>query len=84
VDVRFNGGGNLSERLIADLSAKSPGKSYDRDGNVLGIVPDSRWLEIPGAGHVVYLESPDLFFGSLRRFFEAKSTDFEPLEGVEG
>lgn len=51
---------------------------------ILGIVPDSRWLEIPGAGHVVYLESPDLFFGSLRRFFEAKSTDFEPLEGVEG
>jgi 3-oxoadipate enol-lactonase len=51
---------------------------------ILGIVPDSRWLEIPGAGHVVYLERPDPFFGTLRRFFEAKSLDFEPLEGVEG
>ena len=51
---------------------------------ILDIVPDSRWLEIPGAGHVVYLEKPDQFFGSLRRFFERKTLDFEPLEGVEG
>ncbi len=51
---------------------------------ILDIVPNSRWLEIPGAGHVVYLESPDLFFGSLRRFFEMKSIDFAPIEGVEG
>jgi 3-oxoadipate enol-lactonase len=51
---------------------------------ILDIVPDSRWLEIPGSGHVVYLEQPDLFFGSLRRFFEAKSTEFSPLDGVEG
>jgi 3-oxoadipate enol-lactonase len=49
---------------------------------ILDVIPDSRWLEIPGSGHVVYLEQPDLFFGSLRRFFEAKSTDFEPLAGV--
>jgi 3-oxoadipate enol-lactonase len=34
---------------------------------ILDIVPNSRWLEIPGAGHVVYLESPDLFFGSRWR-----------------
>jgi 3-oxoadipate enol-lactonase len=51
---------------------------------ILDVIPDSRWLEIPGSGHVVYLEQPDLFFGSLRRFFEAKSTDFEPLAGVVG
>jgi len=51
---------------------------------ILNVIPDSRWLEIPGSGHVVYLEQPDLFFGSLRRFFEAKSLGFEPLEGVEG
>lgn len=51
---------------------------------ILDVIPDSRWLEIPGAGHVVYLESPELFFGSLRRFFEVKSLDFEPLEGVVG
>ena len=35
-------------------------------------------------GADVYLEQPDLFFGSLRRFFEAKSLDFQPLGGVEG
>ncbi|HSL17866.1 MAG TPA: alpha/beta hydrolase [Methylomirabilota bacterium] len=51
---------------------------------ILDVIPDSRWLEIPGSGHVVYLEQPDLFFGSLRRFFEAKSTAFEPLAGVVG
>ena len=51
---------------------------------ILDVIPDSRWLEIPGSGHVVYLEQPDLFFGSLERFFEVKSLDFEPLEGVVG
>ena len=49
---------------------------------ILDIIPDSRWMEIPGSGHVVYIEQPDLFFGSLKRFFEAKSLDFEPLDGV--
>ena len=51
---------------------------------ILDVIPDSRWLEIPGSGHVVYLEQPELFFGTLRRFFEAKSTAFEPLAGVVG
>ena len=51
---------------------------------ILDIVPSTRWLEIPGSGHVAYLEKPDPFFGTLRRFFEAKSLDFEPMEGVEG
>ena len=45
IDIRFNGGGNLSERLIADLSAKSAGQSVDRDGNVLSEVPSSRWTK---------------------------------------
>lgn len=45
IDIRFNGGGNLSERLIADLSAKSAGQSVDREGNVLGEVPSSRWTK---------------------------------------
>jgi tricorn protease len=45
VDVRFNGGGHLSERLIADLSAQSTGKSYDREGNVLADLPASRWTK---------------------------------------
>jgi pimeloyl-ACP methyl ester carboxylesterase len=51
---------------------------------IIDVIPDSRWLEIPGAGHVVYLEKPDPFFGTLRRFFECKTLDFEAMEGVEG
>ena len=45
VDVRFNGGGNLSDRLISDLSAKSFGKSVDRDGNPIADVPAIRWTK---------------------------------------
>lgn len=43
VDVRFNGGGNLSEQLLADLSAKYAGKQVDRNDNYLGDMPRSRW-----------------------------------------
>lgn len=45
VDIRFNGGGNLSERLISDLSAKAAGQSVDREGNVLSEVPSTRWTK---------------------------------------
>jgi len=43
VDVRFNGGGNLSEQLIADLSADFAGTQVDRNDNYLGDVPQTRW-----------------------------------------
>jgi pimeloyl-ACP methyl ester carboxylesterase len=29
---------------------------------MVDIIPDSRWLECPESGHVVYLERPDVFF----------------------
>ncbi len=86
--------GGLEERLAGYRAIRTPtvliAGSQDRaiplwqQKKILDIIPDSRWLEIPGSGHVVYLERPDLFFGSLERFFAAKSLDFEPLEGVEG
>ena len=41
------------------------------------ILPNSRWMEIEGAGHVVYLERPDVFFPILRALMGARSTDFE-------
>ena len=41
------------------------------------VFPDSRWLLVPGAGHVVYLERPDLFFPTLKAFMRAKATAFE-------
>ncbi len=40
------------------------------------ILPNSRWLEIEGSGHVVYLERPDVFFPMLRSFMAARSVDF--------
>jgi len=51
---------------------------------ILDILPMTRWLEIPGSGHVVYIEQPDLFFGSLKRFMSSRSLIFEPLDGVVG
>ncbi len=45
--------------------------------SMLGIFPNSRWLLVPDAGHVVYLERPDLFFPALKAFMRAKSIDFE-------
>ncbi len=41
------------------------------------ILPNSRWMEIEGAGHVVYLEEPITFFSLMRLFMKARSTDFE-------
>ena len=43
---------------------------------MLEIFPDSRWELIPDAGHVVYLERPDVFFPTLKAFMRAKSTAF--------
>ena len=43
VDVRFNGGGNLTNQLIADLSASAAGSSIDRDGRFITRIPEKRW-----------------------------------------
>lgn len=43
---------------------------------MLDVFPVSRWLLVPEAGHVVYLERPDLFFPTLKAFMRAKSIDF--------
>jgi pimeloyl-ACP methyl ester carboxylesterase len=42
------------------------------------ILPNSRFELIPDAGHVVYLERPDLFFGKLREFFARVSDRVDP------
>lgn len=39
---------------------------------LLGVFPNSRWVEIPECGHVAYLEQPQLFFGHLLEFMRAK------------
>jgi 3-oxoadipate enol-lactonase len=43
---------------------------------MLEVFPNSRWREIPDAGHVVYLERPDVFFSTLKAFMRAKSVEF--------
>ncbi len=40
--------------------------------HLVEIFPDSRYEEVPEAGHVVYLERRDLFFPRLKRFFAAR------------
>jgi 3-oxoadipate enol-lactonase len=46
---------------------------------MLDIFPNSRWELIPDAGHVVYLERPEVFFPTLRAFMRAKSLAFPSL-----
>lgn len=41
------------------------------------VLPDTRMILLKGAGHVVYLEKRDAFFGLLRAFMAARRTDFE-------
>jgi pimeloyl-ACP methyl ester carboxylesterase len=40
------------------------------------ILPNTRWMPIEDAGHVVYIEKTSQFFEALRRFMRAKSVDF--------
>jgi 3-oxoadipate enol-lactonase len=46
---------------------------------LLDVFPNSRWLLVPEAGHVVYLERPDVFFSTLKAFMRARSTRFPSL-----
>ena len=41
---------------------------------ILDVIPNARWEEIEGAGHVVYLEQPDRFFPLLREFMSGKGS----------
>jgi pimeloyl-ACP methyl ester carboxylesterase len=40
---------------------------------IAAILPNSRFELVPDAGHVVYLEQPDLFFGLIREHFASKA-----------
>ena len=46
------------------------------------ILPNSRLVMIPECGHMTYMERPDVFWPALRKFFAAKSVDFD-LEGQD-
>jgi len=40
---------------------------------MLDVFPNSRWAPIAGAGHVVYIEKPEAFWGLLKQFARAKA-----------
>jgi 3-oxoadipate enol-lactonase len=40
------------------------------------ILPCTRFEPIANSGHVVFLEQPEIFFGLMKRFCHAKSTEF--------
>ena len=44
---------------------------------LLDIIPNSRQIMLPGSGHMTYMERPDIFWPTVRAFFQAKSIDFE-------
>ncbi len=44
---------------------------------LLDVFPSSRMELIAGCGHVAYMESPQAFFGIMKRFAAAKRVDFE-------
>jgi tricorn protease len=45
VDVRFNGGGNLHDQLIAMLTGQQHARMVTRDGVRLGAIPAGRWAK---------------------------------------
>jgi 3-oxoadipate enol-lactonase len=47
---------------------------------ICDILPNSRWMEIEGSGHVVYLERPELFFPTMKAFMKVRHLDFEVPE----
>jgi pimeloyl-ACP methyl ester carboxylesterase len=44
---------------------------------LLDILPNSQQIMVPESGHLTYLERPDIFWPTVKRFFAAKSIDFE-------
>jgi len=43
---------------------------------IADILPNARYEEIAGCGHVAYLEKPQEFFGILRKFMKARAIEF--------
>ena len=40
---------------------------------LLDILPNCRQIMLPGSGHLTYLEQPDFFWTTVKKFFAAKS-----------
>jgi pimeloyl-ACP methyl ester carboxylesterase len=44
-----------------------------------GVLPRARFELVADSGHVVYLEKPEIFFGNLKRFMQAKALTFAAI-----
>lgn len=44
---------------------------------LLDILPNSRQIMLPETAHMTYMERPDIFWPTLKKFFSVKSIDFE-------
>jgi pimeloyl-ACP methyl ester carboxylesterase len=44
---------------------------------LLDILPNCRQIMLPGSGHLTYLEQPDFFWTTVKKFFAAKSIHFD-------
>ena len=44
-----------------------------QQAKLLEILPNARQIMVPGSGHMTYMERPDVFWPTVRAFFEAKA-----------
>ena len=49
-----------------------------QQGKLLDILPVSRQILLPECGHMTYMEVPELFWPTLKKFFSSKSIAFDP------
>ena len=47
-----------------------------QQAKLLDILPNARQIILPGSGHMVYMERPDIFWPTLRAFFAAKAVEW--------
>ena len=59
--------------LTGEQDRAIPGWQQEK---LLEILPNSRQVLLPGCGHMTYMERPEIFWPTVRAFFEAKSVDF--------
>lgn len=43
---------------------------------LLDILPNSKQIMVPESGHLTYLERPDIFWPTVKKFFDVKTVDF--------
>lgn len=47
---------------------------------MISILPNSRQIFLPGSGHMTYMESPEIFWPTVKKFFSLKSLDFDAVD----